>query len=274
MSRKMNTPTSQKAPDEDKIVEMLSHFAPQPSPRLAQKMSSSPWLQPLPSPVRRLKASIVWVLVGLGVLFFILSVAFIPSLRVGASQLFHLFLSSSSNQLEVQVTLTSPGDVVNFSDPSNFPLSLLEVSNVAPFPVRELSALPAGLTFVGARYDSSYNAATLLYSSLEYKLFLTQRPVGKGADFFSIGSSAIVKHVKVGDLPAEFVVGGWKAVSTQPAPVDQATPVQLNISAVWENALDQYTLRWQADGIVYELRSNGEESPTQSGLINLANGLK
>jgi hypothetical protein len=48
----------------------------------------------------------------------------------------------------------------------------------------------------------------------------------------------------------------------------------LNIYAVWDNDLHQYTLRWQAGDIVYELRSNGDGSPSQSGLINLANGLK
>jgi hypothetical protein len=270
----MNIHHSQNVPDDEKLEEMLSQFAPQPGQRLVQMMSSAPWQKPGPSPTHRSYTRLVWGLAVLVMLLVIFMVTFIPSVRVAASQIFRLFLSASSNQLEVQVTLTSPGDVVDFSDPANFPLSVKEVQGLAAFSVKEVAVLPTGLAFVGSRYDSSYNAVTLLYTATDYKLFLTQRPVGNGADFFSIGKSAIVTHAKVGNIQAEYVVGGWKAVSTQPAPNNQTPTSKLNIYAVWDNDLHQYTLRWQAGDIVYELRSNGEGSPSQTALINLANELK
>ena len=40
--------------------------------------------------------------------------------------------------------------------------------------------------------------------------------LGIGEDVFSIGANAMVKLVNIGDIQGEFVVGGWKAVSTQP----------------------------------------------------------
>jgi hypothetical protein len=217
---------------------------------------------------------LIWGLAALGLACAIVLVIIIPSARVAASQIIHLFLPEPSNQLNVQVTLTSLGDLVYFSDPANFPLSITEAQQLAGFGVKEISLLPEGLAFIGSRYDPSYNAVTLLYEANDYKLFLTQRPLGNREDVFSIGESANVRNVKIGSSDGEFVEGGWKAVSTQPASENQAPANTMNIYAIWDNKMSQSTLRWQAGGIVYELRSNGEGGPSQSELINLANELK
>jgi hypothetical protein len=199
---------------------------------------------------------------------------FIPSIRAAASQIIHLFLPSPSNQLEVQVTLTNPGDLYDFSNPANFPLSVKEAQQQAGFGVKEISILPEGLSFIGSRVDTRYNAVTLLYHANDYTLFLTQRPLGKSQDVFSIGDSAYVNLVKIGVIHGEFVEGGWKAISTQPSPGNQTPSSSITINAVWDNDLHQSTLRWQDDGIVYELRSSGDGRPSQSELILLANELK
>jgi hypothetical protein len=267
-------------PDETKIEEMLSQFTPQPTPRFYNMMSAAPWQRrtsfgvPRTSINMKLGLKLFWGLAVLGIVLAIAVIIFIPSVRVTANQIIHLFLPASSNQLDVQVALTSLGDLVDFSDPANFPFSVKEVQQIADFEVKEVSILPIGLTFIGSRYDPSYNAVTLLYAASDYKLFLTQRPIGNGDDVFSIGASAIVSNVKVGSNQAEFVMGGWKAVSTQPAPVNQTPAGSVNIIAIWDNNLAQSILRWRASDIVYELRTNGEGGPTQSELLNLANGLK
>ena len=78
----------------------------------------------------------------------------------------------------------------------------------------------------------------------------------------------------IGNYHGEFVFGGWKAISTQ-SPSDTSTPEsQTAISAIWDNTLPQNTLRWQAQGHVYEVRTIGEGSPSQLELIALANELK
>jgi hypothetical protein len=276
----MDNDPIQNLPDDKSIEDMLSQFAPQPSSRFYLKMSTAPWQRRIPHEARRSLIKImsdrklIWGLVALGLVCIVILITFIPSVRVAASQIIHLFLPAPSNQLDVQVTLTSPGDLIDFSDPANFPLSVTEVQHLAGFEVKEISSLPVGLTFIGSRYDPYYNTVTLLYEANDYKLFLTQRPRGNGEDVFSIGAIANVKNVKVGNTDGEFVMGGWKAVSTQPASNNQTPASTVNIYAIWDNHSSQSTLRWQAGDIVYELRSNGEGSPSQSELINLANELK
>jgi hypothetical protein len=280
LSNHMDNNPIQNQPDDQEIEELLSKFTPQPTSRFYIKMKSAPWQGQIPSQLPRSSINLkphhklIWGLAALGLACVILLIIIIPSARVAASQILHLFLSSSSNQLDVQVTLSRPGDLLDFSDPVNFTLSVADVKQQAGFGVKEISFLPEGLSFIGSRYDPSYNAVTLLYEAKNYKLFLTQRPLGNGEDLFSIGASANVKNVKVGNNDAEFVIGGWNAVTTQAISNNQNPTSTVNIYAVWENELPQSTLRWQADGIVYELRSDGEGSPTQSELINLANELK
>jgi hypothetical protein len=140
--------------------------------------------------------------------------------------------------------------------------------------VKEISLLPQGLTLIGSRYDSDYNTVIFLYVANDYKLFLTQRPLRNGDDVFSIGASANVKKVKVGNIDGEFVKGGWKAVSTQPVPNNETPTSMVNLYAIWDNELAQSTLRWQAGGIVYELRCNGEGCPLQPEIINMADELQ
>lgn len=270
----------QDQPKEEDIEDLLRLFKPQPTARFYKKMSAAPWQKrntsknPWLSDKIKIDRKIIWAFAVIGFVGVMLIIAFIPSARVVASQIIHLFLPAPSNQLDVQVTLSSPGDFLDFSAPENFPLIITEVQRQVSFKVKEISLLPAGLTFIGSRYDPSYNAVTLLYSADSYKLFLTQRLIGNGQDVFSIGASANVIRVKIGIIDGEFVKGGWNAITTQTAPDHQPSPNAVDISAIWDNELPQSTLRWQASDIVYELRINGNDGPSQSELINIANELK
>jgi hypothetical protein len=276
----MDNNSHQNPPEETKIEELLSHFKPQPTSRFYERMRSARWQRRMPAgssrsfrilnPSRRL----VWSLLTILSLITVLGVAFIPPVRTIARQIFYSFIHAPSNQLDAQVTLTRPGDRLYFSDPANFPLNIPEVTQQAGFMVKEISILPKGLSFIGSQFDPSYNAVTLLYQSNNYKLFLTQRPLGNSQDVSSIGASAPVELVKIGGMQGEFVTGGWKATSIQPTSEYQTPERTVNITAIWDNDLPQSTLRWQVDGIAYELRCLGEGSPSQSQLILLANELK
>jgi len=274
-----NSPFHQ-APEELEIEEMLSHIRPQPTSRFYKKMRSTPWERPnmvkTSSALAYLKSAdrLVWGLLALILIVGVVGLTFIPSVRAIARQFFYSFIHSPSNQIQVQVTPAAPGDLYNFSDPSNFTLSVPLAQQQAGFGVKEISVLPEGLTFIGCRFDSTYNAVTLQYQGNDYKLFLTQRPRGNGQDVFSIGASANVESVKIGEIQGEFVVGGWKVISQQPDSSNQTPTSVININAIWDNDLPQSTLRWQTSDIVYELRSVGEGNPSLSDLINLANGLK
>jgi hypothetical protein len=276
----MDNSPNKNVPDEYEIEDMLSHIRPQPTSRFYSRMRTAPWLIPnsskssdsLPNrkPIRRLALGLVAIIIIIAVL----GIALFPSVRAIARQIFFSFITAPSNQIQIQVTPARPGDQKYFSDPANFTLSVSEVQQQVGFKVKSIGFLPEGLIFTGSRYDPSYNTVTELYQGKNYKLFLTQRPQGNGQDVFSIGASAIVKLVKIGDIQGEFVVGGWKAISTQPASENQTPTSLIAINAIWDNDLPQSTLRWQSGGIVYELRSIGEGNLSQSDLPSLANGLK
>jgi hypothetical protein len=280
MNEKLDKIQYQDAPEEIMIESMLQQYKPQPTARFYRKIQNAPWMTITPNeragsinsikPIPRL----IWGIVALLLILVIIGISFIPPVRTVARQIFFSFISAPSNQLEIQVTLTNPTDLYHFSDPANFPSSIKAVQQNAGFEVKEIQGLPERLVLVGARYDPSYEAVTILYLADDYKLFLTQRLVGNGEDIFSIGASATVNLVKIGGYQGEFVKGGWKAISTQATRETSIPGSQTNISAIWDGYLPQYTLRWRANGYSYELRTIGEGSPSQSQLITLANELK
>ncbi|MFZ2097849.1 MAG: hypothetical protein WAV05_14550 [Anaerolineales bacterium] len=170
--------------------------------------------------------------------------------------------------------MTSPNDLYHYSDPANFPLSVSEVQNLAGFPVKQISQLAEGMNFIGARFDANYDAVILVYHANTYNLFLSQRSLGNGQDVFSIGESAMVQIVSIGEIQGEFVTGGWKSISTQPTNETSNPDNSVNIIAIWDNDLPQSTLRWQKDSFIYEIRGIGENMPSLDELITLANELK
>jgi hypothetical protein len=280
MSLHINNTSNFVPPDDTEIEALLRSFLPQPSSRFYSRMEKAPWMKTNSVKRARLLNTNTPVrswLLGMAVflIFLVLiGISLFPSVRAVARQIIYSFISSPSNQIEIQVTLANPGDLFHFSDPANFPLTIQEVQEHASFAVKEIKRLPEDLKLVGARFDPDYNTVTILYQGDGYKLFLTQRPSDNGEDVFSIGATAQVNQVQIGNYQGEFVAGGWKAISTQTISKTITPGIEESINAVWDSNLPQYTLRWHAEGFMYELRTIGEGSPSQSELIALANELK
>ncbi len=280
MSETMSKISKKDLPTELMLASMLGQFQPLPTARFYSNIQNTPWMTKDSnvriSSIARTKPfpRLIWGLVVVMLILVFISISFIPSINAIARQIIFSFISAPSNQLEIQVTSSSPADLYHFSNPDNFPLSIIDAQKQANYEIKQLQVLPEGLVFIGARYDANYEAVTILYQADDYKLFLTQRLIGNGEDVFSIGADAEVNLVMIGNYHGEFVFGGWKAISTQ-SPSDTTTPEsQTEISAIWDNTLPQNTLRWQAEGHAYEVRTIGEGSPSQLELIALANELK
>ena len=280
MIDQLNKSTISHAPDETEIESLLGRFQPTPRESFYSRMEKAPWITGTSRKNENFLSTSVLIRkpmlsISILLLFLLLiGISFIPSVQAVARQIFYSFIPAPSDQIEVQVVLSNPGDLFHYSDPDNFNFSIQEIREQAGFVVKEISQIPEGLILVGSRFDPSYNAIIILYQGDNYKLFLTQRPTEKGKDIFSVGSTAQVNQVMIGNRQGEFVSGGWKAISTQTI-LDTDTPgSQTSINAIWDNSLPQYTLRWQDEGFVYELRTIGVGSPSQSELISLANELK
>jgi len=273
----MNEIHPSKTDDFSQIETLIGSFNPVPSERFYSIVQTEPWMQKAGKseknkifqgiPLHHFALALVivfMVVTTVGFLFF-------PSVRAIARQLFNTLVSATSNQLEVILPSTRPDELFHDADPTNFTLSILEAEEQSNFSVRELLHLQDDLELVGARYDSRYSSVISLYQAPDYKLFLTQHPLGDGRDVFSIGPDAQVQIVDILGQQAEWVTGGWKALSVSDSP---AAETETSVTAVWDNDLPQSTLRWQSGGIMYELRAIGEERPSQLEMISLANELK
>ncbi len=276
----MKEPQSQelsRPPDMEAMEDLLREVKPFPTARFYGLAKNAPWqikssVNTIPS--RRL-ANKVWGW-GLAATLFILVllIAVFPPVQAIARQVYQHFLSTSSNQLEVTIAAPNQNDLLDYSDAGYFSSSVGAVQEQVDFPIRQISSSHDTLQLIGARYEASYNAVVLMYQGEGYALFLSERPVEKGMDLFTIGPEAEVRLVRVGESEGEYVVGGWKAI---PTPHSHQTPAgadQTTIQAMWDKNLPQFTLRWRQNGISYELRSLGEASPSQSALTSLANELK
>jgi hypothetical protein len=267
-------------PDVDRIETLLGRFKPQPTFRLHQKVASAPWHSStypkakVFSPRQRTARYLSWGFALLVIILLIGVISFVPPVRAIARQIIFSFIPAPSSQIELQVTPASPGELFNLNDPANFTLTVEQSQKQAGFVVEQITPVPTGLRLVGARFEASYHAVILFYQADSSALFLTQRPRGKGQDVFTIGPGAHVERVVVAGNQAEFVQGGWKVVSTQPATSKQTPDGSMNVTAVWDATLPQSTLRWQSDSMVFELRLVGEGAPTQTDLIMWANELK
>lgn len=276
----MDKTTGAEIPGDPKIEVLLAKFQPSPSSRFYKMMQTAPWepqgsaIKPSNQRNKHNSTKLIWgVACGL-LLVLILGIAFVPPIQVIARQIMYSFILAPSNQIEVQVTLSYPEDLYHYSNPENFPLTVGEAQKQVNFEIKQISQVPEGMTLIGARFDQTYSAVILFYQGDSTQLYLTQRQIGNGQDVFSIGESSSVINVMIGETQAELVTGGWKAISTQPADGTGSPSNSVNITAAWDDNLPQSTLRWQKDGFAYELRSVGENRPSEDVLIEIANGLK
>src|SRR4030042_564727 len=180
MSETMSKIPQKDIPTELMIESMLGQFQPLPTARFYRNIQISPWAKkdsnnriasiPRSKPFPRL----IWGLVVITLILVFIGISFIPSINAIARQIIFSFISAPSNQLEIQVPSSNPADLYHFSDPVNFPLSIIEAQKQANIEIKQIQVLPEGLVFLGARYDAHYEAVTILYQADDYKLFLTQ----------------------------------------------------------------------------------------------------
>ncbi|HEX5809665.1 MAG TPA: hypothetical protein VFY25_13445 [Anaerolineales bacterium] len=159
-----------------------------------------------------------------------------------------------------------------------FPLEIKEAESVAGFDILEPTWIPEILSFKGAAFESKewsrqQNTVRIFYS-LRADLFgpgfetngviLTQQPIESVEDCEIcdfVGADANVEQVQIEDTPGEYVVGVWKA--------DDAG------NWVWAYEPWLQTLRWQENGIAFELLYMGPpEAITKANLIAIAESLQ
>lgn len=144
-----------------------------------------------------------------------------------------------------------------------FPLDVKDAEAHAGFDVLEPSNLPTGMTFLGSSVDPVSKLVSLSfgYSETDRRILIKQQPV----DFTDscnlcglVGASASVESVQIGDVTGEYALGVWELTDNGP---------------VWRDDPYLTTIRWQKDGMSFELVFMGTEAGKEE-LLSTAESMK
>lgn len=257
-------------PDETEIEYLLGSIKPEPGARFYNQLKATPWTRKRRGTLLRglLPQSLPAVLVLFIVVFLILA---FPSLEAVANRIAQYFTPAASDQVLVQIPLF---DLVD-SDTRIFQ-TIPEAARLVGFEIKSPSQVPEGYTFMGAEYKPEREAIILNYSSQGgYLLRISQRR--KGLEYQSISNNARVETVNIEGVMGEYVVGGWKATSTQYG--EPTSILTITLQAKWDPDANIHFLRWQENDILYEIIFSGDNPESseyldKADLISIAEDLQ
>lgn len=260
-------PENSPEPADEKLENLIRQLRPMPSKEFYQRLENAPW---------RKRSRHAWYrrwgfAVTLVCFVILAGLMVIPPFRAMARNWINYFLPGTQDQLELSIDQLDHQQLFQYASPDNFPNSVDQIASLAGFTVSQPKSLPPGMELIGCRYESGTQTIVMLYRGAGYNLFLSQRPIAAGQEYFTIGASALVEPIWIGEIQGEYVSGGWISQSNQTSPETQAS-AELHVH--WDNSLPQHTLRWQFQDFAYQLRSTGSTSPGKADLIALAAGIR
>ena len=190
---------------------------------------------------------------------------FTPQGKVWAQQVLQFFSRSTSDSLPQQSWQLTPVPTSETSTPDpasilDAKLTVSEVEQLSGFHVLQPNWIPEGFTFSGASFDSTRNITRVFYQSVDTNGFvLKQEPFQTTNECElcgEVGASAAVEEVAIGKEKGEYVVGVWQLTDS---------------GAVWDNNPYLQTMRWQKDGMAFELMYMGSpEALQKADMISIA----
>lgn len=190
-----------------------------------------------------------------------------PQGRALAQGIVNFFTHAESDRLPVQPWQQTPLPTQSGPDLSsiidaNQPVA--EIEQQAGYDILEPAWLPNILSFKGASLDTEHKIARLFYEYTDTNgLVLREERFAQTGDCdlcSVVGASAAIERVMVGNSPGEYVQGVWKLTDSGP---------------VWESDPFLQTLRWQANGMAFELLYMGPpDSISKADLIAIAESLR
>jgi hypothetical protein len=144
-----------------------------------------------------------------------------------------------------------------------FPLEVKDAERQADFDTLEPAVIPEGMTFLGASFDPAVKMISLSfgYSDSERIILLRQQLVSsqETCDVCGlVGASALVQPVQIQGAAGEYAEGVWELTNTGP---------------VWRDDPYLKTIRWQKDGMAYELIYMGMDLDKDQ-LVAIAESMK
>lgn len=214
--------------------------------------------------IPRLVAGIALAVILIGVLFFTT-----PQGQAMAQSMLQFFTRTESNELPLQsFQLTPPLPAAGTRTPNpasiiDAKLEITEVELQAGYDVFEPSWIPSNLTFAGASIEDPKIVRIFFRYMDTNGLVFRQEPVPGSEDCElcnMVGPDAPVEEVAISNTTGEYVEGVWKLTEQGP---------------VWESDPYLKTLRWQKDGMAFELLYMGPpDTLSMEDMITIAESIK
>lgn len=189
-----------------------------------------------------------------------------PQGRAFAQSVLHLFTRAESDTLPLQpFQLTPIPEIVTPDSGYMFDKTVIEAGKEAGFAVLMPTFMPKILAFEGASYEPDHHSVRIFYSynSTTNGLVIREEQFQTSDECELcgvVGASAEIEIIQIGSVTGEYVEGVWILTDNGP---------------VWESNPYLQTIRWQKDGIAFELLYMGPpEDVTKSDLVAIAESMK
>jgi hypothetical protein len=189
-----------------------------------------------------------------------------PQERTFAQNILRFFTRANSDTLPIQSFQLTPIPKTITPDRGYiFNQSVIEAGQKAGFMVLVPTFLPKVLSFEGGSYEPDHNIVRIFYSYEDTTngLVIREERFQTSDDCElcgTVGASADIEILQIGDVAGEYVEGVWNLTDNGP---------------IWVSDPYLKTLRWQKNGIAFELLYMGPpEEVTKSDLVAIADSLK
>ncbi|MHB1385449.1 MAG: DUF4367 domain-containing protein [Bellilinea sp.] len=214
--------------------------------------------------IPRLAAAVTLAVILIAVIFFLT-----PQGQAMAQSFLRFFTRAESNQLPPVTAQETPP--LSIGTPTEDPASILdanpeiaEVRQATGFTVYEPSWIPGNLAFAGASLEEEGKIVRIFYRYVETNGLVFRQeliPLSDDCELCGVvGAEAEIKTVSIAGTDGEYVEGVWKFTDQGP---------------VWESDPYLQTMRWQANGMAFELLYMGPpDSLSMEDMISIAESIK
>lgn len=212
----------------------------------------------------RFAAAVTLAAILIAVVFFLT-----PQGQAMAQELLQFFTRAETNELPLQSwQLTQEPTQIN---PTPNPASIIdanpelaEVERLALYDVYEPSWIPANLTFAGASMEEENQIVRIFYRYYDTNGLVFRQEFIPSSDNCElcgvVGAEAEIIAVSIAGTDGEYVEGVWKLTEQGP---------------VWESDPYLKRMRWQANGMAFELGYMGPpDTLSMEDMIKIAESIK
>ena len=273
---------SKQSPTDNEIEEMLVHFRPVPGESFHNKVQTAPWQKSsslniitlisktfLPASQSIRLALLVSSILILTIVGYTAS----PTIKTAAKQFFDFFMPAETDIISIPITVGQDGNLVAYDAPGYFSLDFPTLTELIDFDMLVIPEQELGLKYSGANYNKEISSVTIQYQGANKTIYFTQRPTESMLEFSSVGASAPIELVMINGRPGEYVVGGWHAVDDKSIITpEHMMEINENINIYWDPNQSQRLMRWEENGVTYEILAIGQRL-RKSILLEIAENL-